>query len=277
MTEGKNKELQKIMRWRKLQFGVHVLAAVAMLAMSGLACAQKPHPDRPPQHEPQPHPQQHPANTNHPPANTSHPPTNNYAPQHPNQPQNPRPNPNGNAHPNPNFNNGANAENGVHSGTGAVYNPTTRQQLGIGAPKPWVDQMRDLSGTDREHVLQNSKAFQNLSPDKQTKIRQQFNQWDRMTPQQRATLRENEATWRKLTPDQREHIKNDVLPKWHQMPWDRQQAIKQKLGVLQHMPESARNQRLGDPNFTRGMSDEERSTLTDLAHMHVGAPEPPSE
>jgi len=126
--------------------------------------------------------------------------------------------------------------------------------------------------------LQNSKAFQNLSPEKQNKIRQQFSQWDHLTPQQQASLRENENTWRKLTPEQQQHIKNDVLPKWQQMPWERQQVMKQKLGVLQNMPESARNQRLNDPNFTKGMTDDEKSMLHDLSHTHVGgAPEFPSE
>jgi hypothetical protein len=150
--------------------------------------------------------------------------------------------------------------------------------MGAGAARPWVDQMRSLSSGQRETVLRNSKAFQSLSPDKQNKIRQQFNQWDRMTPSQQADLHAKEQTWRQLTPQQRDHIKNDVLPRMRQMPWDRQQVIKQKLGVLQNMPESARNQRLADPNFTRGMSDEEKSTLQDLAHMHVGsAPEPPAE
>ncbi len=155
---------------------------------------------------------------------------------------------------------------------------TPRQQMGVGAARPWVDQMRSLSPQQRDSVLQNSKAFQNLSPDKQAKIRQQFNQWDRMTPAQRADLREKEDTWRNLTPQQRDHIKNEVLPRMKQMPWDRQQMIRQKLGVLKNMPESARNQRLADPNFTRGMTDEERSTLQDLSHMHVGsAPDPPNE
>jgi len=252
-------ERSEEMRWRKFQFGLQVVAAVAMFALPGLTAAQKPHPDRPPQRQPQVHPNnQHPANTNHPPAN-------NYAAQHPNQNANPR--------PNQNFNN----NNGARNGTGAVYNPTPRQQLGVGAARPWVDQMRDLSPQQRERVFQNSKAFQNLSPDKQAKIRQQFNQWDHMTPAQRGDLRQKETTWRNLTPEQREHIKNEVLPKWRQMPWDRQQVLKQKLGVLQNMPESARNQRLNDPNFTRGLSDDEKSMLNDLSHTHVGAPEPPSE
>jgi hypothetical protein len=69
-------------------------------------------------------------------------------------------------------------------------------------------------------------------------------------------------------------VKNDVLPQWRQMPPDRKQAIRNRLRVLQNMPESARNQRLNDPNFTRGMSEEDKSTLRDLSHLHVGgAPE----
>jgi hypothetical protein len=176
--------------------------------------------------------------------------------------------------PHQNFNNENRAFLG--NGQGARLNP--RQQAGAGSPRPWVDTMRELSPPQRERVLQNSRAFQNLSPEKQNKIRQQFNQWDHMTPQQRSNLRENENTWRKLTPEQQQHIKNDVLPKWRQMPWDRQQMLSQKLGVLQNMPESARNQRLNDPNFTGGMSDDEKSMLKDLSHTHVGgAPEPPGE
>jgi hypothetical protein len=201
-------------------------------------------------------------NSNRPPANANRTP---YNPPHPNQ------------GPHNNFNDGANNRNGARNGSSAGYVPTPRQQLGVGAPRPWVDQMREMSPQQRERVLQNSKAFQNLSPDKQSRIRQQFNQWDRMSTSQQADLRQKENTWRSLTPGQREYIKNDVLPRWRQMPWDRQQVMKQKLSVLQNMPESARNQRLNDPNFTRGLNDEERSTLQELSHMHVGAPDPPGE
>jgi hypothetical protein len=242
----------------KLQLGITIVAAAACFALSGNAWAQKAHPDRPPQSHPaQPQPQvqkesKPPANPNRPPSNANHPSQSNFASQ-------PKPN---NTYRPPN-------------NPGARLNP--RQQIGAGAARPWVDTMRDLSPAQRERVLQNSRAFQSLSPDKQNRIRQQFNQWDHMTPNQRANLRQNEQTWRNLTPEQRDHIKNDVLPKWRQMPWDRQQVMKQKLGVLQNMPESARNQRLNDPNFTRGMSDDEKSMLHDLSHTHVGAPDAPNE
>jgi predicted Fe-S protein YdhL (DUF1289 family) len=91
-------------------------------------------------------------------------------------------------------------------------------------------------------------------------------------------LRDRAQVWNRMTPEQREHIRTDVLPRWRQMPPDRKQAIRQRLRVLQNMPEYARNQRLNDPNFTRGMSEEDRSTLRDLSHLHVGgAMEPPNE
>lgn len=151
-----------------------------------------------------------------------------------------------------------------------------RQQIGVGTARPFVDRMRDMTPQQRDRQLQSSRAFQNLSPEQQGRIKQQFNQWDKMSPVQRADLRAKEDTWRKMTPEQRDHVKNDVLPRWRQMPWERQQVIQQKLGVLQNMPESARNRRLSDPNFTRGMSDDDKATLHDLSHLHVGgAPDPP--
>jgi Protein of unknown function (DUF3106) len=251
---------------------VLAVAGCTVLTVCGWA-QQKPNPNRPPQpatpHVSQPHAAQpqvaHPQNqnANRPPANAAtgnanRPPVNQYHGAE-------RP-------PANNFN----SANRPSNGNGARLTP--RQQAGVGAPRPWVDQMRSLSPQQRDKVLQNSHAFQNLSPDKQSKIRQQFNQWDKMTPQQQADQRIKEDNWRRMTPEQRDHIKNEVLPQWKQMPWDRQQVMKQKLGVLQNMPESARNQRLNDPNFTKGMSDDEKSMLKDLSHTHVGgAPEPPGE
>lgn len=255
----------------KLQLGAVLAAMLSFAALPESSLGQKPNPNRPPQqpshppaahpHNPQPKPQNQ--NAIHPPANNNpnRPPANNF-----------RPNAVPPGNPQSNFTNDGNRP---RNGGGANLNQ--RQQLGMRAPRPWVDQMRSMTPQQRESVLQNSKAFQNLSPDKQSKIRQQFNQWDHMTPAQRTDLQQKEATWRSLTPEQRDHIKNDVLPQMRQMPWDRQQMIKQKLGVLQNMPESARNQHLADPNFTKGMTDQEKSTLQDLSHMHVGSPDPPSE
>jgi hypothetical protein len=109
-----------------------------------------------------------------------------------------------------------------------------------------------MSPADRQRALQNEKRLQSMSPSQQQVLRDRAQVWNRMTTQQR------------------DHVKNDVLPQWRQMPPDRKQAIRNRLRVLQNMPESARNQRLNDPNFTRGMSEEDKSTLRDLSHLHVG-------
>jgi Protein of unknown function (DUF3106) len=241
------------------------LAALGAAAAAGAAA--RPTQSHPPQRSqaPPPRPPSQPANR--PPAgaaqhrpNTQHQPNNgsNRPPATMTEP--PRSN---------NFNNRPN-----ETGPAAALRP--RQQVGVGAPRPFVDRMRDLNPQQRDRVLQSSRAFQNLAPEQQNRIRQQFNQWDHLNAQQRADLRAKEDTWRRMTPEQRSYVKNDVLPKWRQIPWERQQVIQQKLGVLQNMPESARNRRLSDPNFTRGMSDEDKQTLHDLSHLHVGgAPDPP--
>lgn len=135
-----------------------------------------------------------------------------------------------------------------------------------------------MSPQDRERVLQNNQRFNSLSPEGQSKIRQNFHRWDRLTPQQKDDLLRSERNWRSMTPQQRDHVRTDILPRWQQMPPDRRQAIMQRLRILQSMPDSARNQRLNDSNFTRGMSFEDQSMLRDLTRLRVGgAPEPPSD
>src|SRR5579863_3165351 len=75
--------------------------------------------------------------------------------------------------------------NAAGGGQGGGAKLTPRQQLGVGSPRPWVDQMRSLPPQQRERVLQNSRAFQNMPAEQQNRIRQQFNQWDKMSPQQK--------------------------------------------------------------------------------------------
>jgi Protein of unknown function (DUF3106) len=125
----------------------------------------------------------------------------------------------------------------------------------VATPPPNVqDRWRNMTPQDRQRLLQNEDRLR------------------RLPPAQQQVLRDRAQVWNRMTPQQREHIRTDVLPRWRQMPPDRKQAIRQRLRVLQNMPEYARNQRLNDPNFTRGMSDEDRSTLRDLSHLHVGSP-----
>ena len=119
--------------------------------------------------------------------------------------------------------------------------------------------------------------MRNFSPEERQKLQQDERRFRQLPPQQQQEMRERARVWAKLTPEQQNHIRNDVLPAWKQLPPARRTAIKSRLNVLQNMPESARNQHLSDPNFTRGMSEEDKALLRDLSHMHVGAPDPPGE
>jgi hypothetical protein len=124
----------------------------------------------------------------------------------------------------------------------------------------------------------NGGRSRDYTPEEQRRLQQDERRFRQLPPQQQQELRERAQVWQKMTPQQRDHVRTEVLPRWKQMPPERRQAIQQRLRVLQNMPESARNQRLNDPNFTRGMNDEDRATLRDLSHLHVGgAPDPPNE
>jgi Protein of unknown function (DUF3106) len=142
-------------------------------------------------------------------------------------------------------------------GSGAQNLPRANAEANTNRPPSTLppnpqDRWRNMSPADRQKALQNEKRLQSMSPSQQQVLRDRAQVWNRMTPQQR------------------DHVRNDVLPQWRQMPPDRKQAIRNRLRVLQNMPESARNQRLNDPRFTQGMSEEDKSTLRDLSHLHVG-------
>lgn len=122
------------------------------------------------------------------------------------------------------------------------------------------------------------RNFNSLTPQEKQRVLENNRRLQNLPPAQRQELQERARVWGQMSQPQRDHIRNNVLPRWRQMPPDRRQAIQQRLRRLQNMPESARNQRLNDPEFTRGMSEEDRATLRDLSHLHVGgAPEPPNE
>jgi Protein of unknown function (DUF3106) len=139
----------------------------------------------------------------------------------------------------------------------------------------WQDRLRNMPPEARDRFLQNNEKFRSMPREQQQKILNRFQKWDRLTPEQKQRVVRNENVWRELTPGQRQHLRNDVLPKWEQMPSDRRQAIQQRLRILQNMPEDARDRRLADPNFTRGMSEQDKDMLRDLSHTHIGAPDRP--
>jgi len=241
---------------RRIQFGKWLLAA-ASIALLALPCAAQKHDNKPPQPQRQQQPK--------PPRQERR-----QQQQENRRAQNNRPNVNRPGNDRPRY-------------AAPIRQPQNRQpdSMGmIGGNRP--PNTRGESGQpnlnpNRPPNANNSQAkpkrFQDLSP----KERQNYEKFNRLPPQRQQEIRDNARAWGKLTSEQQNHIKNEVFPRWQQMSPDRQRAVRQRLGVLQNMPESARNQHLNDPNFTRGMSEEDKGMLRDLSHMHVGAPDPPSE
>jgi hypothetical protein len=113
------------------------------------------------------------------------------------------------------------------------------------------DRFRSMTPLERQRLAQNEQRLRNLPPVQQEQLKQRA------------------QVWQKMTPEQRDHVRNDVLPKWKQMPPQRRQAIQQRLRVLQNMPESARNERLNDPNFTRGMSEEDHRVFIEVTFLQI--------
>jgi hypothetical protein len=227
--------------------GMSAAVAVPCYAQAQRAHWGQSHPEnRPPkptnqQHQPQPHqPQQHQPQQHQPPQNQPQP----YQPQ-------------GQSHPNGNPNRPPQS-NANHGGTETRPNNNPNRPSSAYNPPP--------------------KRFNELTPQEKQKVIENYRRYQNLTPSQKQELNDRVEKWKTLTPQQQNHIRNDLAPKLRQMSPDRRQAIRLRLQVLQNMPESARNQRLNDPNFTRGMSEEDKSTLRDLSHLHVGgAPDPPNE
>jgi hypothetical protein len=140
------------------------------------------------------------------------------------------------------------------------------------------ERARNQQNPNRPPANTQPRNFNSLNPEEKQRALNNNRDFQRRTPAERAQIKQNLQNWNRLTPEQKNHVKNEVLPRWQQLPADRQRAIRSRLNVLQNMPESARNQHLADPNFTRGMNEEDKAMLQDLSHLHVGgAPEEPHE
>jgi Protein of unknown function (DUF3106) len=156
---------------------------------------------------------------------------------------------------------------------GRAYTPPPRNPAGN---NPAAGPARSFGGGNRPPNA--SVRPRDLSPEERQRLQQNQRRFNQLTPGQKDDMRRRADVWQRMTPEQQAHVKNDVLPRWKQMPPDRQRAIQHRLAVLQNMPESARNRHLNDPSFTRGMSEEDKATLRDLSHLHVGGPpDPPNE
>lgn len=234
---------------RRIQFGKWLLAAASLVLLALPCAAQKREANRPPQQprQQQPKPQRQ---------ERRQPQQENRRGQN-NRPNNDRP-----------------RNNAAPNREPQDRQPDSMGMIGGNRPPNARESGRPNFNPNRPPNASNTRRFQDLSPQEKQKVLENNRKLEKMSPAERQELKRREDIFGRLTPEQKNHIKNDLVPQWQQMSPQRQKAIRQRLGVLQNMPESARNQHLNDPNFTRGMSEEDKAMLRDLSHMHVGAPDP---
>lgn len=155
-----------------------------------------------------------------------------------------------------------------------------RQQInpkaGLNLPPRALERLEDMPPDKQEQFLRNNQRFKMLPPEQQAQIRHRLEAWNKLSPQQRQDLRGRLQVWEQMTPAQRQYVQRTLLPRWQALPPERRQAMLQKLHSLRDLSEPDRQAKLNDPNFTLGLSTEDRDTLNQLAHLHVGmAPDPP--
>ena len=143
-------------------------------------------------------------------------------------------------------------------------------------PPKAIERLQDMPPNRQEQFLRNNQRFQNLPPEQQAQIRQRLQAWNRLTPAQQQDLRDRQQVWEQMTPEQRTYVRQTLLPRWQQLPPPRRQAIMQRLHSLRDISETDRQTKLNDPAFVEGLNPEDRATLKELAHLHVGmAPDSP--
>ncbi|MGH9593567.1 MAG: DUF3106 domain-containing protein [Bryobacteraceae bacterium] len=141
-----------------------------------------------------------------------------------------------------------------------------------------MERLRDMPPERQEKFLENNQRFQNLPPQQQGLIRRRLQAWNALSPQQQQEFRERQRVWEQMTPQQQQEVRQNLLPRWEHLPPPRRQAILQRLHSLRDLSEPERQAKLNDPAFVDGLNGEDRETLAQLAHLHVGmapdAPEP---
>jgi Protein of unknown function (DUF3106) len=133
-----------------------------------------------------------------------------------------------------------------------------------GLPPKWVDNLRDRSPEEQEQFMRNNQRFQTLPPARQEQIRRNLQKWNNLSPTERDAMRDRERTWDQMTPGQRQYAQNVLIPKLYAMPPARHQLIMGRMHTLQGMSPADRETALKDPQFMRGLSPDEQSTLRDL-------------
>ena len=146
--------------------------------------------------------------------------------------------------------------------------PAVRSMMGL--PPKWVDKLRNMSPQEQERFMRNNARFQSLPPQRQEQIRRNLQRWNQMTPEQRDAMRNREQILERMSPVEQQEVVRDLLPRWRNLPQDRKEILNGRLRVLRGMTPQQRQQELQDPQFMRGLDDNEQDLLRKITALRVG-------
>jgi Protein of unknown function (DUF3106) len=142
-----------------------------------------------------------------------------------------------------------------------------------GLPPKWVEHLQEMSPEEQEKFMRNNAEFRHLPAERQAQIRNRLQHWNNLTPDQRAEIRTREYNFEHMSPQQREEIRNNLLPRWRDLPMDRRLTVREHLRSLQGLSAADRDARLNDPEFMRGLSPNEQGILRDLNGIQSPPPQ----
>lgn len=149
--------------------------------------------------------------------------------------------------------------------------PGVRAALGL--PTKWDDKLRQMSPEEQERFMRNNAKFQSLPPQQQERIRRRMQAWNQLTPQQQDAMRNRAQIFNRLSPEERQEVVSDLAPRWKNLPPDRKELLSGRLRVLRGMTPQQREQALQDPQFMRGLDDNEQDLLRKVSNLRLG-PDP---
>jgi hypothetical protein len=159
---------------------------------------------------------------------------------------------------------------GGQGGPGKAFMPGRGPGDGAGVPPQWLERLHQMSPQDQERFMNNNQRFRNLPPERQTEIRQRLRRWNSMTPQQQDEFRRRQRVLESMTPEERKRIREEIMPRWQQLSQDRRQPIMRRLRALNGLTDEERETRLKDEAFLRGLKEEDRELLRELARLRMG-------
>ena len=91
--------------------------------------------------------------------------------------------------------------------------------------------------------------------------------------EQKDALINRERIFSRLSLEERQEVVQDLAPRWKALPQGRKQLLTGRMHVLAGMTAEQRQAALQDPQFMRGLDNNEQDLLRKLTDLRLGPPD----